>query len=601
LTLEERRVSVANWTTRIGAAAGGDADDAATVAPTVAPGAPPSLVGSRIGPYQVTKRLGAGGVGEVFKAVDLMLKRDVAIKVLRHELASDPLFLERFRREAQLHAKLCHANVAAVHAFVHEGDMQLMVMEFVPGVSLDEFIRAGGPVAVPRALALFRRVLDAIDHAHACGIVHRDIKPANIMLGDTGQVKVMDFGIARALDCQDHLTRHGHVAGTARAMAPEQIRGKPADVRSDIYSLGIVLYTLLAGRAPFDADSDFGLMKAQLEEPPPPLATFVPGVPAAVESAVMRALQKDPGQRFQTVATFARALDGSGARRAADATAERTGERTVAASAEAGADAATSRTTINPLLQGAQRLPAAQEASHRPPPRRAPARLPALRRMAIPAAAVAVLCVAAGAAWFVAREWPADLSAVAAASRSSAVPTERPADPPPRPEAAYRPADPAPAVAEQPLLVLELSLSSGQGGARADGAAHRFDAGDPIVVHVAASQAAHVYCYLQDESRRIVRFFPNRFSPSARVEANAPLTLPGAMPFELVANAQRIGETVACHASTRDPSAAGLPAAVLGTDFEPLPVASLDEISRAFASAGGSDAPVEKRRRVVFD
>ena len=126
------------------------------------------------------------------------------------------IFLERFPQEAQLHAKLSHPNVASVHAFLHEGDKQFMVMEYVAGISLDEFVRGGGPVPVERALSIFRRALDGIEHAHHCGIVHRDIKPANIMLADNGQVKVMDFGIARALDSQERLTRLGQVAGTAK-------------------------------------------------------------------------------------------------------------------------------------------------------------------------------------------------------------------------------------------------------------------------------------------------------------------------------------------------------------------------------------------------
>ena len=208
-----------------------------------------TIVGSRVGAYLITKRIGEGGVGEVFKGVDVMLQREVAIKILRSELTSDPVFLKRFSNEAKFLAKLSHPNVASVHAFLDEGGKQFMVMEYVPGISLDEFIRSGGPVPVERALNIFRKALDGIGHAHAHGIVHRDIKPANIMLADSGQVKVMDFGIARALDSQEQLTRHGQVAGTAKAMAPEQIRGAQADVRSDIYSLGICV-VCVAGRPP---------------------------------------------------------------------------------------------------------------------------------------------------------------------------------------------------------------------------------------------------------------------------------------------------------------------------------------------------------------
>src|SRR5262245_16659876 len=321
------------------------ADDAATAQPQ-------SFVGSRVGAYLITKRLGAGGVGEVFKGVDLMLKREVAIKVLRDDLASDPVFLKRFSNEAQLHAKLNHPNVASVHAFFHEGDKQFMVMEYVPGISLDEFIRSGGPVPVQRAIEIFRRALDAIDHAHGHGIVHRDIKPANIMLADSGQVKVMDFGIARAMDSQEHLTRFGHVAGTAKAMSPEQIRGKQADVRSDIYSLGIVLYTLLAGRPPFDSANDLELMKAQLEQLPPSLKGLVEGLPPKVEAAVMRALQKDPAARFQSAHEFARAIDACLPDLALASTPTRIMGRPLDASTA-------SQTAINPAIQGVKRLPTA--------------------------------------------------------------------------------------------------------------------------------------------------------------------------------------------------------------------------------------------------
>ncbi len=242
-------MSLANWTTRLlaGSAQGsemqpdgqssGSGSDDSQGASAQRP-VPHPLVGSRVGAYMITKRLGAGGVGEVFKGVDVMLKRDVAIKVLRRELASDPTFLERFRREAQLHAKLSHPNVASVHAFLHEGDTQFLVMEYVPGISLDEFIRSGGPVPAERALSIFRRALDGIEHAHHSGIVHRDIKPANIMLADNGQVKVMDFGIARAVDCQQPLTRLGQVAGTLkRRCRPSRSAGRkpmsaPTSIRS---------------------------------------------------------------------------------------------------------------------------------------------------------------------------------------------------------------------------------------------------------------------------------------------------------------------------------------------------------------------------------
>ena len=576
--------------------------------------ATPSLVGSRIGAYLITKHLGSGGVGEVFKGVDVMLKREVAIKVLRDELASDPQFLERFSVEAQLHAKLSHANVAAVHAFLHEGDKQLMVMEYVAGVSLDEFVRSGGPVPVQRALGIFRRALDGIAHAHDCGIVHRDIKPANIMLADNGQVKVMDFGIARAMDSQEHLTRHGQVVGTARAMAPEQIRGQQADVRSDIYSLGIVLYTLLAGRAPFDGHDDHALMLAQLQQAPAPLGGRV-DLPPALEAALMRALEKDPAARFQRVRDFAAAIDACRIEPTfAGPMPERTGAQTM------------SRTVINPVVQGATRLPLP----------RAKGRAWARPRWLTPgtACAVPVLLALVASGVLLASGEPTDtagaapsIAPAAASLPAPSTPEPLPVQPAPADALSQVPEVPLPAltspalsspplVAEapapdlppvQPLpavvapaladaavsrtrLAILREPAAGAVDAAQVGAALASDgdaiqalrAGERIRLQVAATTDAHVYCYLQDESKNVLRIYPNRFSPDARVHAGQPLSIPGRMRFELVANRKKALETVACFAADRD-VIGELPAAVFGTDLASLPVDSLDEVGRAFA------------------
>ena len=529
-----------------------------------------SLVGSRVGAYLITKRIGEGGVGEVFKGLDVMLKREVAIKVLRDELTSDPVFLKRFSNEAQFLAKLSHPNVASVHAFLNEGGKQFMVMEYVPGISLDEFIRSGGPVPVERALTIFRKALDGIAHAHAHDIVHRDIKPANIMLADSGQVKVMDFGIARALDSQEQLTRHGQVAGTARAMAPEQIRGAQADVRSDIYSLGIVLYTLLAGRPPFEGKGDHALMMAQLEQAPPSLHSLIGNIPPKLESAVMRALEKDPAARFQSVAAFARAVDAC-----------RADLVTVALPAADSLDANTSsRTVINPVLQGVQRLPSSSADSQSAqgaggPPRKWPG-WPGWPWLPAGAAALGVVALGLGALL-----WPPNLK-------------------PTVPQATV-PNEPAPtptlnAVKPRTLAIVRLpsdgaAASPGgtaEAGAAGSAALHLFKPGEIIRLRIAPSQDAHVYCYLQNETRQIVRFFPNRFNPSALVRADAPLEIPGAMRFELVANSLGVPETIACFASEGD-VAGDLPPSVFGNDLTELSVASLDEVRQAFvrAAAGG--------------
>jgi serine/threonine protein kinase len=573
-----------NWTTRflVGNAQnsekqpdgqGSESDSADAQVASAQPAASRSLVGSRVGTYLISKRLGEGGVGEVFKGVDVMLKREVAIKVLHPEFASDPIFVERFSREAQLHAQLSHPNIATVHAFLHEGDNQFMVMEYVAGISLDEFVRSGGPVPVARALSIFRRALDGIEHAHRNGIVHRDIKPANIMVADSGAVKVMDFGIARALDSQEHLTRHGQVAGTAKAMSPEQIRGAEADVRSDIYSLGIVLYTLLAGRAPFDADSDVALMKAQLEQAPPPLRALAADVPPEAEAAVMRALEKDPAARFQSVAAFAQAIDACLAERAK-----------AAAPAVDRLDSQTSsRTVVNPVLQGVQRLPSSgadgQRAQHAGGPRRKWPWLAGAGALGVVVLGLGVLL------------WPPPLKPTV--PRATV-----------RNETAPNPT--VDAVKPRTLAIVRLPSggpASSTGGAAEFGAAgsaalQRFKPGELIRLRVVPSQDAHVYCYLQDESRRIVRFYPNRFNTSALVRADAPLEIPGAMRFELVANSLEVPETIACFASERD-VAGSLPPSVFGDDFSALPAGSLDEVRQAFARAA-TDGLAEGRFQIGF-
>ncbi|WP_427914727.1 serine/threonine-protein kinase [Ramlibacter sp. MMS24-I3-19] len=606
-------MNLANWTTRFLA---GDprndekkqdpqGSDDGRVDPRFAsepPATARSLVGSRVGAYLITKRLGEGGVGEVFKGMDVMLEREVAIKVLHHEFASDPVFVERFSREAQLHAKLSHPNVATVHAFLHEGDKQFLVMEYVAGISLDEFVRAGGPVPFRRALTIFRRALDGIEHAHRNGIVHRDIKPANIMVADSGSVKVMDFGIARALDSQDHLTRHGQVAGTAKAMSPEQIRGGEADVRSDIYSLGIVLYTMLAGRAPFEADSDIAMMKAQLEQAPPRLRTLAADVPPEVEAAVMRALQKDPAARFQTVGEFARAVDASiGADPAAT---------TLRASRPLQAEPTLSRTAVNTALpdegkkvQGtvapepAEGLAGAATVVRPVPAAEVPAWRPrrghrtAAIALALTAVAAGTVVLMPGTVQRAVRRavLPEAVAPQAAAPAERVAPEPAPAAPEPAPPAALQPPPPpAQVAAEVPRTLSIVPVAS-------DG---RFKPGEKIRLQVVASQDAHVYCYMQDETRRIVRFYPNRFRTSALVTAAAPLEIPGPMRFELLANTRKVPETIACFGTASDP-VDQLPPEVIGTDFAKLPVTSLDQVRSAFARAG-VDKPAEASFLVQF-
>ena len=258
--------------------------------------------------YQIVEKIGEGGMGEVFRGVDINLDRDVAIKVMRTELARRPEILQRFRKEAVVLAKLNHSNIATLYNFVHDGNNYYMVMEFAPGQTLDVLI-ADCVDGLPwqYALELFMDALRAIDHAHKQGIIHRDIKPANMMVSERDTLKVLDFGIARVLG-ESGFTKAGIVVGTTKYMSPEQILGRSIDTRSDIYALGIVLYKMLTGHVPFEGLGEFELMKAQVEERVVPVRQIIPDLPEAVDVAIMRSLEKAPEDRFQRASEFIAAL-----------------------------------------------------------------------------------------------------------------------------------------------------------------------------------------------------------------------------------------------------------------------------------------------------
>jgi serine/threonine-protein kinase len=268
------------------------------------------MIGNVVGSYKITEKIGEGGMGAVFKGIDLMLEREVAIKMLRPELASQPHVVERFRSEAVTLAKLNHPNIATLFSFLRQGEDFFMVMEFVRGETLDSLIRRSGAMRCDTAIALFCQALEGIDHAHRMGIIHRDIKPANMMLTETGTLKVMDFGIARVLGTS-RMTKQGNIVGTIEYMSPEQVRGQETDARSDIYSLGILLYEMLTGRVPFSSDSEFDLMKMQIDDAPQPPRVFSAQIPHAVEQAIMRALAKRSEARFQGAGEFRNALSGA--------------------------------------------------------------------------------------------------------------------------------------------------------------------------------------------------------------------------------------------------------------------------------------------------
>ena len=279
------------------------------------------MIGTTVGKYRIVDKLGRGGMGTVYKAVDQTLDREVAIKVLNPDL-TDADVLKRFRGEAVTLARLNHPGIATIYELHHQEDELLMVMEFVRGETFHDLSDRLGPLAPPQAAHLCMQVLDALGHAHRGGVVHRDLKPANLMITDGGAVKVMDFGIARVLGTE-HFTHGGYMMGTPAYMAPEQVLGREIDGRADLYSVGVVLYRLLSGRLPFNADTAISMVQMQISEAPTPIATFRPDLPDWCTAIIDRALAKSPSDRFQSAEEFRaridRGGDAAGARRDADA------------------------------------------------------------------------------------------------------------------------------------------------------------------------------------------------------------------------------------------------------------------------------------------
>jgi serine/threonine protein kinase len=266
------------------------------------------MIGEQFGNFRILDKLGEGGMGVVYKAIDIHLDRPVAIKMLNTDLARNPELVERFRSEAKAQANLNHVNLATLYAFLVEKGNAFMVMEFVEGETLDQMIRNRGPLPPEDAVPWFKQALLGIGSAHRMGIIHRDIKPSNIMRNSRGIVKVMDFGIAKVVGMRG-LTRTGMLLGTPAYMSPEQIQNRHVDVRSDIYALGITLYQMLTGRLPFDTDNDFELMNSQVTLVPPPLKRMHPYAPDQYQGIVMKALAKNPDDRYQTVEEFGAALE----------------------------------------------------------------------------------------------------------------------------------------------------------------------------------------------------------------------------------------------------------------------------------------------------
>jgi predicted Ser/Thr protein kinase len=257
--------------------------------------------------YRLGEQIAAGGMGSVYRAVDELLGRQVAVKVLRRELAEDPTFLERFRREARSAACLSHMGVAGVYDYGELGGQPFIVMELVDGETLAERVAARGRLPWPEALAVGEQVARALAAAHANGLVHRDVKPANILLGVDGRAKVTDFGIAQAAQTTT-LTRSGMVLGSANYVAPEQAQGGHVGPAADLYSLGCVLFEAVTGETPYRGANPVAIATQHVSAPVPDPRELVPDLPDQVAALIIRALDKQPGRRFASASAMADAL-----------------------------------------------------------------------------------------------------------------------------------------------------------------------------------------------------------------------------------------------------------------------------------------------------
>ena len=257
----------------------------------------PAVVGGR---YEIVRSVAKGGMGEVCEARDRQLDRTVAVKFLARTHTTDERAVARFRREATAAARLSHPNIVTIYDYGEDGNSLYLVMELVNGRSLGDVLADKRPLAPGDVYTIGAQVASALDHAHQAGIVHRDVKPGNILLGGPGEVKVTDFGIARALHGDENLTDTGMVIGTATYFAPEQAQGLPAEPTSDLYALGVVLYQMATGVVPFDGDTPVSVAYKQVNEPAPQAALRNPAIPPELDAVIATLMAKEPGHRYQS-------------------------------------------------------------------------------------------------------------------------------------------------------------------------------------------------------------------------------------------------------------------------------------------------------------
>ncbi len=250
--------------------------------------------------YELNHLIARGGMAEVYRAHDRLLDRPVALKVLFPELSVDRSFVERFRREAQAAANLSHPNIVPVFDWGEDTGTYFIVMEFIDGRPLSSILKTAGSLSAERTADVGAHVAAALGYAHKHGVIHRDVKPGNVLITDEGQVKVTDFGIARAINTEESLTQTGAVMGTATYFSPEQAEGIGVDSRSDIYSLGVVLFEMVTGRPPFLGDTPVAVASKHVRDHPPAPRELNPSIPPTFEAIILKAMAKDPAHRYRT-------------------------------------------------------------------------------------------------------------------------------------------------------------------------------------------------------------------------------------------------------------------------------------------------------------
>lgn len=266
-----------------------------------------SLIGKVVGDYKIQRRIGSGGMGVVYQGIHVRLEQPVAIKDLSPELAKNDEMRRRFMQEAKIQARLNHVNVVNVHNLLESDGRLLMVMELVDGQTLSNLVQDRGALPIGEAIIISEQVLKALEFMHAKGVVHRDLKPGNIMITQENEVKVTDFGIAKAISDKGQ-TRTGVRLGTLWYMSPEQIKGKTVDVRSDLYAFGVTLFQMVTGKIPFYGNSDFEVMKGHMETRPPNPIDLKGNIPRPLSDIILKLLEKEPENRYQSASEVLFAL-----------------------------------------------------------------------------------------------------------------------------------------------------------------------------------------------------------------------------------------------------------------------------------------------------